>query len=75
MTDASSCTDSVFEAEVIDSSVIDEGVFQRLLRRAGREARSEPWNGRQEGPRVNTLWVGLASVRNGRDIPVKHLKT
>ena len=36
MTDASSCTDSVFEADVIDSSVIDEGVFQRLLRRAGR---------------------------------------
>jgi uncharacterized membrane protein YkvA (DUF1232 family) len=36
MSDASSCTDSVFEADVIDSSVIDEGVFQRLLRRAGR---------------------------------------
>ena len=36
MTDASSCTDSVFEADVIDSSIIDEGVFQRLLRRAGR---------------------------------------
>ena len=36
MTDASSCTDSVFEAEVIDSSVIDQSVFQRLLRRAGR---------------------------------------
>ena len=36
MTDASSCTDSVFEADVIDSSVIDEGVFQRLLRRAAR---------------------------------------
>ena len=36
MTDASSCTDSVFEADVIDSSVIDEGVFQQLLRRAGR---------------------------------------
>ena len=36
MTDASSCTDSVFEADVIDSSVIDEGVFQHLLRRAGR---------------------------------------
>jgi uncharacterized membrane protein YkvA (DUF1232 family) len=36
MTDASSCTDSVFEADVIDSSVIDEGVFRRLLRRAGR---------------------------------------
>ena len=29
MTDASSCTDPVFEADVIDSSVIDEGVFQR----------------------------------------------
>ena len=27
MSDASSCTDSVFEADVIDSSVIDEGVF------------------------------------------------
>ena len=36
MSDASSCTDSVFEADVIDSSVIDEGVFQQLLRRAGR---------------------------------------
>ena len=36
MSDASSCTDSVFEADVIESSVIDEGVFQRLLRRAGR---------------------------------------
>ena len=36
MTDASSYTDSVFEADVIDSSVIDEGAFQRLLRRAGR---------------------------------------
>ena len=36
MTDASSGTDSVFEADVIDSSVIDEGAFQRLLRRAGR---------------------------------------
>lgn len=36
MTDASSCTDSVFEADVIESSVIDEGVFKRLLRRAGR---------------------------------------
>ena len=36
MTDASSCTDSVFEAEVIYSSVIDQSVFQRLLRRAGR---------------------------------------
>jgi uncharacterized membrane protein YkvA (DUF1232 family) len=36
MTDAPSFTDSVFEADVIDSTVIDEGVFQRLLRRAGR---------------------------------------
>ncbi len=36
MTEASSYTDSVFEADVIDSSVIDEGLFQRLLRRAGR---------------------------------------
>ena len=36
MTDASSRTDSIFEADVIDSSVIDEGVFQQLLRRAGR---------------------------------------
>ena len=36
MTDASSAADSVFEADVIDSSVIDEGAFQRLLRRAGR---------------------------------------
>ena len=36
MTEASSCTDSVFEADVIDSSVIDQSVFQRLLRRAGR---------------------------------------
>ena len=36
MTDASYGTDSVFEADVIDSSVIDEGVFQQLLRRAGR---------------------------------------
>ena len=36
MTEASSCTDSVFEADVIDSSVIDQSLFQRLLRRAGR---------------------------------------
>ena len=36
MTEASSYTDSVFEADVIDSSIIDEGLFQRLLRRAGR---------------------------------------
>jgi uncharacterized membrane protein YkvA (DUF1232 family) len=36
MTDAPSFTDSVFEADVIDSTVIDEGIFQRLLRRAGR---------------------------------------
>ena len=36
MTDAPSFTDSVFEADVIDSTVIDEGMFQRLLRRAGR---------------------------------------
>ena len=36
MSDASSCTDFVFEADVIDSSDIDEGVFKRLLRRAGR---------------------------------------
>ena len=36
MTEASSYTDSVFEADVIESSVIDEGLFQRLLRRAGR---------------------------------------
>ena len=36
MTEASSYTDSVFEADVIDSSVIDEGLFRRLLRRAGR---------------------------------------
>ena len=36
MTDASYGTDSVFEADLIDSSVIDEGAFQRLLRRAGR---------------------------------------
>ena len=36
MTDGSSCNDSVFEADVIESSVIDEGAFQRLLKRAGR---------------------------------------
>ena len=36
MADASSCSDSIFDAEVIDSSVIDEGIFRRLLRRAGR---------------------------------------
>lgn len=36
MTDGSSCNDSVVEADVIESSVIDEGAFQRLLKRAGR---------------------------------------
>ena len=36
MTDGSSCNDSVFETDVIESSVIDEGAFQRLLKRAGR---------------------------------------
>ena len=36
MTDGSSCNDSVFEADVIESTVIDEGAFQRLLKRAGR---------------------------------------
>ena len=36
MADSSSSSDSVFDAEVIDSSVIDEGVLRRLLRRAGR---------------------------------------
>ncbi|NCG16951.1 MAG: DUF1232 domain-containing protein [Synechococcales cyanobacterium H12SWP_bin.12] len=37
MTDGSSCNDSVFEADVIENSVIDEGAFQRLLKRAGRK--------------------------------------
>ena len=36
MIDGSSCNDSVFEADVIESTVIDEGAFQRLLKRAGR---------------------------------------
>ena len=36
MTDASSFYDPVIDAEVVDSSVIDEGELRRLLRRAGR---------------------------------------
>ena len=36
MADASSFHDQVIDAEVIDSSVIDEGNLRRLLRRAGR---------------------------------------
>lgn len=36
MTDASSFHDPVIDAEVVDSSVIDEGELRRLLRRAGR---------------------------------------
>ena len=36
MADASSFHDQVIDAEVIDSSVIDEGNLKRLLRRAGR---------------------------------------
>ena len=36
MAEASSFHDHVVDAEVIDSSVIDEGNLRRLLRRAGR---------------------------------------
>ena len=36
MAEASSFHDSVVDAEVIDSSVIDEGNLRRLLRKAGR---------------------------------------
>ena len=36
MAKASSFHDQVIDAEVIDSSVIDEGNLRRLLRRAGQ---------------------------------------
>ena len=36
MAEASSFNDPVVDAEVIDSSVIDEGNLRRLLRKAGR---------------------------------------